>query len=179
MLSVKTDKVAEDPLKDKLAGRAFKIEEITKLYDKVNWIKRFKLNYSGKVTIDSKIYGSGCRYFVAILDGKEVGFIRITNYTEMWAHVYNGIVWSASDAYVKKQYRNQHVLRRLLKYVIDHCHVKSAFIEVELYAAYYSYYRTLGFTNLLYGRDDWLVHIVQNDVFESVKSRASASVNTH
>lgn len=179
MLSITTDKAAEDFTKDKLAGRAFNIKEITKLADKVNWMKRFKLNYSGKVTIDSKIYGPGCRYFVAILEGKEVGFIRITNYTEMWAHVYDGIVWSASDFYVKKQHRNQHVLRRLLKYVIDHCHVKSAFIEVESYAAHYSYYQTLGFTNILYGREDWLVYIVQREVFDSVKLQASASINNH
>jgi GNAT superfamily N-acetyltransferase len=173
MFYISMDKFSADHTTDKLVGRAFEIREITKLADKAKWMREFKRNYSGKVTtLDSKIYGVGCRYFVAVLDGKEVGFIRITNYTELWSNCYDEIVWNASDAYVKKNYRNQHVLRRLLKHVIDHCHVKSAFIEVERFVAYYSYYRTLGFTNFLYGRDDWLVHIIHKDLFECVKSQA-------
>jgi hypothetical protein len=175
MFYVSTNNFAQDHTKDKLVGRAFEIKEITKIAEKTKWIKRFKHHYSGNLTvIDSKIYGTGCRYLVAVLDGEEVGFIRITNYTEIWSKWYDNIVWNASDAFVKKQYRNQHVLRRLLKHVINHCHVKSAFIEVERYVAYHSYYRSLGLTNLLYGRDDWLVYIVQEDLFESAQSQVLA-----
>jgi GNAT superfamily N-acetyltransferase len=179
MFYIPMDKFSADHTEGRLVGRTLEIREITKLADKTKWMSEFKRNYNGKVvSFDSKIYGIGCRYFVAVLDGKEVGFIRISDYTKIWSNCYDGIIWNASDAYVKTQYRNQHVLRRLLTHVIDHCYVKSAFIEFERFIANYSYYRTLGFTNYLYGRDDWLVYIVQKDLFESVKSQALAQVDS-
>ena len=122
------------------------IREITNIKEKRKWMVYFKKSYSGgQIALNADMLGVYCRFFVASLNGKDAGFIRITNYTNSWSEYYDGDVWSASDAYVKKPYRGNAVLRQLLEYVIENCNVMSMLIETERLMCYESYYRTLGF----------------------------------
>jgi hypothetical protein len=123
-----------------------KIREITNIKEKRKWMEYFRKSYSGDViALNADMLGVYCRFFVASLNGKDAGFIRITNYTNKWRKYYDGDVWNASDAYVKKPYRGNTVLRQLLEYVIENCNVMSMLIETERFMCYDIYYRTLGF----------------------------------
>ena len=90
--------------------------------------------------------GKACRFFVASVDGKDAGFIRITNYTNAWSKYYSDEVWNASDAYVKKLYRSKGVLRQLLEYVVENCNVFTVLLETKRLNRYSIYYKTMGFT---------------------------------
>jgi hypothetical protein len=129
----------------KLSG--IKIREITNIIEKRKWMEAFIKHYNGeKSSIHPDMLGKISRFFVASIDGKDAGFIRITNYTNRFKEHYDGQVWSASDAYVKKIYRGQLVLRQLLEYVISNCQVKMTRIETSRLENNYKYYHSLGFT---------------------------------
>ena len=124
-----------------------KIKEITNIKEKRKWMEHFTKSYSGSsIKLQPQMLGSRCRYFVASVDGTDVGFIRITNYTETWSKYYEGEVWNASDAYVKKPYRSSGVLRQLLEYVIENCNVVLVRLETDRLNRLSSYYKGLGFT---------------------------------
>ena len=124
-----------------------KIREITNIKEKRKWMEYFYKGYSGSlIGLKPEIFGENCKFFVASVDGKDAGFIRITNYTNDWSRYYYDEVWNASDAYVKKPYRSKGVLRQLLAYVIDNCNVVSVRLETERLNDYHLYYKTLGFT---------------------------------
>jgi hypothetical protein len=140
------------PRKQEINNRALKlpelkIREITNNMEKINWMVTFMKNYSGeKAELHPEMFGEISRYFVGSIEGKDVGFIRITNYTKRFKEHYSGQVWSASDAYVENSYRSQSVLRQLMNYVISNCQVKLIRIETSRLEKYYEYYYSLGFT---------------------------------
>jgi GNAT superfamily N-acetyltransferase len=124
-----------------------KVREITNIKEKRKWMEYFTKGYSGSlIGLQPQMFGEICRFYVASVDGKDAGFIRITNYTETWSKYYESEVWNASDAYVKKPYRSSGVLRKLLEYVIENCNVVSVRLETERLNRYSRYYKTLGFT---------------------------------
>jgi hypothetical protein len=124
-----------------------KIREITNIKEKRKWMEYFTKGYSGStIGLYPAMFSEICRYFVAEVDGKDAGFIRITNYTDDWENYYSGEVWNASDAYVKKPYRSKLVLRKLLEFVITNCNVVMARLETERLFNKEYYYRSLGFT---------------------------------
>lgn len=123
------------------------IQEITQLREKRKWMDNFTKAYSGSlIEIQPVMFTERCRYFKALVEGKEAGFIRISNYTDVWKKYYDGEVWSASDAYVKKTYRNNTILRQLLSFVMGNCNVKAVRLETERLNKNAKYYNTLGFT---------------------------------
>ena len=123
------------------------IKEITHLREKRKWLECFAKAYSGsRIELHPQMFSDKCRYFVALLDGKEAGYIRITNYTDEWKEYYDGELWSASDAYVKKPYRNKSILRQLMEYVMKNCNVKAVRLEAERLNNNARYYKMLGFT---------------------------------
>lgn len=125
----------------------FEVKEITSLKEKRMWMERFAKEYSGRlIGLEPVMFGQYCRYFVGILNSKEAGYIRIVDYTEMWSKYYDGQVWNASDAFVKKAYRNQSVLRRLLLHVINNCNVKAVRLETARLQSNARYYGSLGFS---------------------------------
>ena len=124
-----------------------KIKEITNIKEKRKWMEHFSKSYSGSlIKLQPQMLGNTCRFFVATIEGKDAGFLRITNYTGTWSKYYEGEVWNASDAYVKKPYRNIGVLRHLLEFVIDNCNVVSVRLETDRLNRFSSYYKGLGFT---------------------------------
>lgn len=125
-----------------------KIREITNIKEKRKWMEYFIKAYSGPLLrLHPDMLGKFCRFFVASIDGKDAGFIRITNCTNDWSKYYSGEAWNAADAYVKKSYRSNGVLRQLLEYVVDHCNVVSVRMKTERLERYSRYYAALGFTN--------------------------------
>jgi len=124
-----------------------KIREITSIIEKKKWMKSFIKHYSGeKTSLHPHMLSKISRFFVGSIKGNDVGFIRITNYTDAFKEHYNNQVWNASDAYVKNIYRGQFVLRQLLEYVILNCQVKMVRLETHRLAENYNYYNSLGFT---------------------------------
>jgi len=123
------------------------IREIKDVKEKRKWTEYFRKDYSGEVNpINQYMFGDMCRYFVARADGKDVGFIRITNQTENFKKYFEGDVWNAASAYVKKPYRGQSILRQMIEYVMENCQVSSLRIENERYEKNRVYYKTLGFS---------------------------------
>lgn len=103
-----------------------KIREITNIKEKRKWMEYFIKGYSGSlIGLQPEMFGKTCKFFVASVDGKDAGFIRITNSTKTWSKYYNAEGWNASDAYVKKPYRSKGVLRQLLEYVVENHNVVS------------------------------------------------------
>lgn len=92
------------------------IIEITKLAEKLKWMEQFRKNYSGDcLKMSLKVHESNfSRYFVAKEDGKELGFVRITNKSYIDSPLKN--IWCISDAYVKAPYRSNGVLKKLIQY---------------------------------------------------------------
>ena len=95
-----------------------KIKEITKLAEKLKWNERFYKSYSGGKCKVAPVKIATCRVFVATVEGKEVGYIRIANYTETFSKFFDGEVWNVCEGYVKPLYRN--ALLAYTKYKSQH-----------------------------------------------------------
>ena len=123
-----------------------RIKEITNVREKRKWLELFCKGYTGgKRRLEPQMFGNICRYFVACIDGKEAGYIRISNVTFCYPKYYGGEVWSATDAYVKSAYRGKAVLREMIQYVMTNCKVKEARLEIKRAIEYEVYYKSLGF----------------------------------
>ncbi len=147
---------------------SYEIREVFDLKEKRKWMDFFRKSYTGGLTPFNPImFGEYCRFFILVVDGKDAGFIRITNKTDTYEDYYDGEVWCASDAFVKKAYRGQGVLHRLLSYVINYCNVKVARLETERVKAHEKYYYRLGFTYGWEISDSDLMIIVQTDLIDA------------
>jgi len=123
-------------------------KEVFDLHKKKTRFRLFSRAYFGCVTkAPEALYGPLCRFFSAYEGDIEVGFIRITNYTNDGFAPYKFLLWCASDAYVKPQYRNRGVFKNMLQYVID-CHfVQMILLKKTTYNSNKSYYESMNFCN--------------------------------
>jgi ribosomal protein S18 acetylase RimI-like enzyme len=122
--------------------------ELASLAEKMKWLERFQKSYTGaKAKTSNKFFDSGCKFLVAKASGKKLGYIRIIDRTSELSKFGATNTWSVSEAYVKPAYRNQGVLRKMLKVVISDYNTKLIKIETERLETNYSYYETLGFKN--------------------------------
>jgi hypothetical protein len=156
------------------------VHEITVAKEKLKWVNRFIQCYSGdKRPLNLEMFGNSCKYFLAVVDGKEAGYIRISNYTDIFKKYSDLEVWSASEAYVKIPYRKNGILRVLLEYVIKNCNVKCMRIETERFDKNYRYYQSLGFDfSWTIDDDQYLCMAVTDDLTLAAKSRISDVFNT-
>lgn len=124
------------------------IVEITKLADKRSWLNKFINAYTGgKEGIVSNEGLNVTRCFVAIHNGKEVGYIRIANYTPTLSkHGATGEVWAITEGYIKPPYRSKGALRQLIKHAVDNCNAKLFRIQTYRLMENFAYYFSLGFT---------------------------------
>jgi hypothetical protein len=147
-----------------------KLVRLTSYAEKKKWQMRFFKNYSGtlKGLTDEVFNDKVSLFFVAKSGDKELGFIRITNYTDMYSDYTNELAWSASDAYVKPCYQKHGVLRFMLDECVRNHNVVSALIKTERFVKNIQYYKSLGFT-LIVGQNinSDLSYIYQNS-FKSV-----------
>ena len=154
--------------------QSIEIVEIFDVKEKRKWMDLFVKNYSGvKIRLNKDMFGAYCRFFVAKQHGNSLGYIRITNKTDAYKKYCDQAVWCASDAFVKKVYRNQGVLYELINYVVKNCEVKILRAETErLYRCFY-YYQSLGFADLFNISDSDLSIAVQKDFLEISNERNS------
>ncbi len=124
---------------------SIEIKEVTKLAEKLKWNERFIKSYSGGLqSITTESLG-GCKMFLASLNEKEAGYIRISDYTKRFSKFYDGEVFSICEGYVKPTYRNNGVLTALRAHVVNNHNVKLMRIETERYFRLKNYYKEQGF----------------------------------
>jgi hypothetical protein len=116
--------------------------------EKLNWLNRFIKSYAGGLkSVDlSVVCGDSCKFFVAIDDKKEVGYIRLTNYTGHFVKYTDHAVWHICEAYVKPCYRSRGYLRLMIEECVQKHNAGSMKIETTRLNMYWIYYYSLGFT---------------------------------
>jgi GNAT superfamily N-acetyltransferase len=103
------------------------------------------------------------RFFVALENGAEMGYIRINEKSEGRGPEYAG-VWSISDGLVKKPYRSKGVFRALIQHVVDNFNVHMINIELDRALDCYDYYTSLGFRHFReVGDDGVLINLYKSD----------------
>jgi len=152
--------------------RNITLVEATKLVDKQKWISRFMSSYSGgKRKVSSAMFESKCKFLVAVEDGKELGYIRLVDYSSEFELYGANNVWNISEAYVKPCYRKSGVLRAMIKQVVEKHNAKVIRIETARLTQYVNYYKTLGFTYAYTVQDGELALAFQNEIVSAAVMR--------
>jgi len=120
-------------------------KELTKFADKDKWNNRFLQEYKGGIKPSIQMFSKNSRFIVICCNGQELGYARITNYSDLYEEVYGNEVWSISEIFVKPEFRHQGVMRRIIKHLINFYKVKSIYIEIGRYLNNLEYYKSLGF----------------------------------
>lgn len=123
------------------------IKEIHKMSEKDKWFDQFRKAYTGGCVkkMGSTAYDENrSRFLVAVENGKEMGFVRLTSAVSLNSS-FSG-VWELSEAYIKPPYRGNGVLRDLLIHAIDFYNVQMVHITQDRYEDNLQYYHSLGFT---------------------------------
>ena len=138
-------------------------EEIFALHKKEACIRRFQKSYHGSVMpTPDDVYSEGSRFFSAHQETVDLGFIRISNKTNMGFASNDVSLWCASDVYVRKEYRSQGVLKKLLHYVINNCDVKLIFIKRSIFNSNREYYSSMNFNKIIqFPNDSELIWIMR------------------
>jgi GNAT superfamily N-acetyltransferase len=124
------------------------LKRLEKLADKQKWIYRFAKEYKGGYAIHEGLFGSHSKFFVAVEDDKELGYIRIGDYSRQFSRHTNDEVWSITEAYVKPAYRSRGYLRDMIEAVVKDHNAKAMLIETQRYKTYRAYYQALGFNTV-------------------------------
>jgi len=108
----------------------------------------YKDSYTGNIKnlSDPQLYSEDVRFIKAIISGFDVGFIRINNKSHHFQSEKIPVVWSVTDGYIIKEYRNRDTLRKLIKFSIAELNVKMCYMEKQRYEVHKSYYESLNFT---------------------------------
>jgi len=122
--------------------------KISNSAEKRKWFERFCKSYTGGISQPSiEIYQDNiCKFFVARCGGKDMGYIRLADSTNLYQKYTDLPFWRACEAYVKPCYRNQGVLRFMLEECAHNHHLAAIEIETERLIKYRIYYQSLGFT---------------------------------
>lgn len=130
--------------------------DIIELLDPVRrryWLRRFLREYRGpSPEVTPAMYaGTNVRSFVCVIDGTEVGCLRINDKTWALPRLMPpfGPIWQAADAYVVPSWRGRGVLRKLMQHVVENADVHIAHVELESLNAHREFYRSFGFNSTL------------------------------
>jgi len=152
--------------------------EITKSTEKHKWNSLFNRGYSGKVRNATAYELSKNAIFLLAYEGsKELGYIRLIRHAEFAAYGASENIYCVGEAYVKHAYRNNGVLREMLKHVIKHYNVKMIYLEIERAEQYEDYYRSLGFTVGVLTQYINLVYLCQTDLEPYIAAHHNALKN--
>ena len=156
------------------------LKQIDKLADKMKWQRRFCAAYRGGLSAWSdKLFDPVAKFYVAVDDGKELGYIRMLNCGDDFARYSNEVVESISEGYVKPAYRKNGVLRGMITIAVRDHNVKLLYIETERLLQLQSYYSSLGFSTYCGAADDplmsyailnsfdWVISAANDDQFQS------------
>ena len=149
-----------------LSNRAvteYSFKELIKFADKDKWTNRFMRAYEGRSIPNIHVFGSYSRFIVIVRDGQELGYVRITNFTELFEEVYKDEVWRISEIFVKPEFRHQGVMRRMIEYLIEFQNVKAIYLDVKRYRKNLDYYQDLGFRGGIVEQNSNLIWLFLND----------------
>lgn len=147
------------------------LKEIVKLAEKMKWMRRFVQAYSGgALPLNSVIFGELVKFFAAVVDGKEVGHIRICDYSKSFEGETNDEVWSMSEAYVKPPYRHNGVLQEMISLAVRDHKVKMLYIEPQRFVRFSAYYRALGFSTYRNAADPTMVYAVLDSLRNEINA---------
>jgi hypothetical protein len=147
------------------------LREIVKHADKLKCMNRFRQAYSsGVLPLNSAIFGELVRFFAAVVDGTEVGHIRICNYSSSFEGKSNDEVWSMSEAYVKPAHRHKGVLHDMITLAVRDHKVKMLYIEPQRLVRFSSYYRALGFSSCRSANDPTMVFAVLDSFRNEIRA---------
>ena len=151
------------------------LKELTKLAEKKKWNEKFYKSYKGgKAKFSIEQISFEAMFLVANLADKEVGYVRLTQCCE-YAEYGAPCVWCISEAYVKPGYRNNGVLREMLKILVTNYNVKLIHIETQRAVTHENYYRSLGFTNVARTEFTDLIYLIQADFAPILDKHAQAN----
>ena len=151
------------------------LKEVTKLAEKIKWNEKFYKSYSGgKARFSIEQLSFEAIFLVANVADKEVGYVRLTQHCE-FAQYGAACVWCISEAYVKPCYRNDGVLREMVKQLVANYNVKLIHIETERAVRNENYYRSLGFTGVAQTGYANLIYLVQTDFGPILNMHAQAN----
>lgn len=121
---------------------------VTKNAEKAKWMKHFVSCYTGsKQAVNMVVVCSNiCKFFVAKDEGKELGYIRLSNYSSAFNKYTNEAIWQISEAYVKPCYRSNGVLRFMIEQCVLHHNACFMRIEISRINEFHRYYESLGFS---------------------------------
>lgn len=114
---------------------------------KEKWMHMWQLEINGDTDEDHEnLYKDNSRYFSAIEEGKEVGFIRLLNKTEKFTRYCDEEVWDIDSFLVLPEHRSKGVCRKMIKLVIAEYPVKMMHMSDWMFVENIDYYGSLGFT---------------------------------
>ena len=149
-----------------------KLKEIVKYAEKRKWLVRFEHDYTGGFEIHTDVFGPLSKMLVAVDGNKELGYIRLGNFSRRFNSYTNDQVWSIAEAYVKPAYRGYGVLREMISLVVRDHNVKAMLIETARYQAFKAYYTTLGFSSVFLIDDGELARVYL-DSFTQIATAAN------
>ena len=149
----------------------YQYREVEKLAEKIKWNEMFRRAYrGGLLPFRLSLCNENNRYVVIIVDGKDVGFARLANFTDQFSDLYSGEVWELADAYIKPPYRNRGIFNDFIKELIANYSVKLILLTEARYFDNEKYYADLGL-NMPFEIDVGLYRIYLGEFIESVESR--------
>lgn len=157
------------------------LKQIHKLNEKQKWMRRFNADYDGDcIKTNDRMFADDVLFYIAVVDGKEVGFIRLNDKTSFFEK-FGGIdVWNITDAYVKPAYRHNGVLRQMIQQAVQNLKVKMIYLTTDRYVENLNYYQTLGFTEFHISSNGVLGWAVQTSFYHILQKRnASVSATTN
>lgn len=124
---------------------------LTKLAEKKKWQHRFRKAYQEEMGPDIDAhYSENIKFIVASEDGRDVGFLRLSDTSFRFSSITNIAAWNICEGYVKPAYQSQGVLRAMIKNAVQQHNVKSMTISTERSIKHNRYYAELGFTHRRY-----------------------------
>ena len=149
----------------------YQYREVEKVAEKIKWNEMFRRAYrGGLLPFRLSLCNENNRYVVIIVDGKDVGFARLANFTDQFSDLYSGEVWELADAYIKPPYRNRGIFNDFIKELIANYSVKLILLTEARYFDNEKYYADLGL-NMPFEIDVGLYRIYLGEFIESVESR--------
>ena len=125
---------------------SLEVIEVTKAAEKIKWINRFLKSYSGNINkkLNFEMIDK-TRTFVATFQGKELGYTRVIDMTELFFDFYGKPVSRIAETYVKPTYRGQGVCTALRRYVRKNEHAQAMRIETYRFINNKKYFENEGF----------------------------------
>jgi hypothetical protein len=135
--------------------------EVSERAKKATLIRHFTKEYFGECgKIDEAVLGPSSKFICAYDGPNELGFVRIVCYATGDIGQKDTAIWSASDGYVRKEYRSRGVLKSLISYVIQKYGVCLILIKSVTYKENRAYYESLGFSYVMrHESDEELVRV--------------------